>query len=173
MFLFRCLLGERLPWLNPKSLLSNCKYMSTWTQLGKEKMSFVTRTKCEKQESVDETANHVRNYVDLKDPTGLWTALHCTARYRCVACLCRMSHWIDHHLWLFLSSSSQALEDFSAAKGVGSTKFNNATRANSAETFTHLPSDRSYSGTNSLRFDSQRWQRLSRTMNCLLWPRTN
>lgn len=41
MFLFRCLLGERLPWLNPKSLFcSNCKYTSTWTQLGKEEIIF-------------------------------------------------------------------------------------------------------------------------------------
>lgn len=47
IFLFRCLLGERLPWLNPKSLFcSNCKYTSTWTQLGKEKIIFsLTRNK--------------------------------------------------------------------------------------------------------------------------------
>lgn len=98
-----------------------------------------------------------------KIPLCLWTALY--LRYRRVAYLCRLSHWIDHYLWLFLSSSSKAVEDVSAAKCAGSTKFNNATRANSAETFTHLPSDRASSGTSSVHFDSQRW---SRTVNCLL-----
>ena len=51
MFLFRCLLGGRLPWLNPKSLFcSNCKYERTRTQLGQEDIIFLSdkEQKCDK-----------------------------------------------------------------------------------------------------------------------------